>query len=234
MKLGLIGAMEEEVAILKEKMVDRTELEIAGCHFYNGKLQGHDVVLLQSGIGKVNAAIGTTLLIDHYAPDQVINTGSSGGTDQTLAIGDVVISTEVFHHDVDATAFNYKQGQVPGMPASFLPDQELVELATVVAQQMAENHQIIQGAIGSGDAFMSDPERIEALKKVFPRMKTVEMEAAAIAQTCYRFDVPFLIVRSLSDIAGKSSNISFDKFLKTAAAHSASFVLALLKELKEK
>ncbi|CAM3098855.1 5'-methylthioadenosine/S-adenosylhomocysteine nucleosidase [Sporolactobacillus spathodeae] len=233
MRLGLIGAMEEEIAILKERLEDRTETEVAGCHFYSGKLEGMDVVLLQSGIGKVNAAIGTALLIDRFQPDLVINTGSSGGTDQSLAIGDVVISNKVFHHDVDATAFNYVPGQVPGMPAFYQPDPKLAAMAAAIATDLSEGHRIIQGAIGTGDSFMSDRKRIEALSALFPDMVTVEMEAAAIAQTCYRFNIPFLIVRSLSDIAGKASEISFEKFLEQAAVHSAQFVIALVKTIKE-
>ncbi|MFT8390711.1 MAG: 5'-methylthioadenosine/S-adenosylhomocysteine nucleosidase [Sporolactobacillus sp.] len=233
MKLGLIGAMEEETNLLKGRLEDKRETEAGGCHFFSGKLEGVDVVLLQSGIGKVNAAIGTTLLIDRYHPDAVINTGSAGGTDSSLEIGDVVLSTKVFHHDVDATAFHYAPGQVPGMPAFYEPETRLVTLAAEIAEKMAGDHHVRLGAIGSGDSFMADPKRIEALKQLFPEMLTVEMEAAAIAQTCYRFGVPFLIVRALSDVAGKQSEVSFEQFLEQAAVHSAEFVLALIKRIKE-
>ncbi|GGL40660.1 5'-methylthioadenosine/S-adenosylhomocysteine nucleosidase [Sporolactobacillus putidus] len=231
MRIGLIGAMEEESRILKAAMKDVRETEEARCHFYSGRLDGFDAVLLQSGIGKVNAALGTTLLIDHFQPDIIINTGSAGGTDPALEIGDVVISSAVIHHDVDATAFGYRPGQVPQMPASFLPDPKLVAFAEKAASEVSGGHRAVRGLIATGDSFMSDPERIGKLKSLFPEMKAVEMEAAAIAQICYQFGVPFLIVRSLSDIAGKESNLSFDQFLETAAKHSAQFILSLLKEI---
>ncbi|MCO7175644.1 5'-methylthioadenosine/S-adenosylhomocysteine nucleosidase [Sporolactobacillus kofuensis] len=231
MTIGIIGAMEEEVALLKEQMGGVKEQEIAGCHFYQGELQGSDVVLLQSGIGKVNAAIGTTLLIDHFHPDHVINTGSAGGTNPSLNIGDVVLSSGVLHHDADATAFGYVLGQIPGMPAVFLPEENLMKIADRIASKVLQGHQIVEGWIGTGDSFMADAERIQALKVIFPKMMAVEMEAASIAQVCYQFNVPFLIVRSLSDIAGKQSNISFDQFLQTAAKHSAEFILSLIKEM---
>jgi adenosylhomocysteine nucleosidase len=229
--LGIIGAMEEEVALLKEHMSGVEEKEIAGCHFYKGILEGVEVVLLQSGIGKVSAAVGTTLLIDHYHPSAIINTGSAGGTDEALNIGDVVISSSVIHHDADATAFGYAPGQVPGMPPAFFPDRKLVETAISASVAARSGHQIVEGLIGSGDSFMSDPERIRSVKNTFPELKAVEMEAAAIAQVCHQFNVPFLIIRSLSDIAGKDSNISFDQFLKTAAKHSAEFILSIIKEM---
>ncbi|RYL91541.1 5'-methylthioadenosine/S-adenosylhomocysteine nucleosidase [Sporolactobacillus sp. THM7-4] len=231
MKIGLIGAMEEEIAILKNKMKEMEEIEAAHCHFYVGKLDHLDTILLQSGIGKVNAAMGTTLLIDRFHPDVIINTGSAGGLDPNLSIGDVVISSTVVYHDVDATAFGYSPGQVPQMPAVFYPEDRLVKLAGKAAEKTHSSHKTVSGQIATGDSFMSDPERIKRLKSVFPEMKAVEMEAAAIAQVCYQFGIPFLIIRSLSDIAGKESNLSFDQFLETAAKHSAQFILSILGEM---
>ncbi|MCO7126373.1 5'-methylthioadenosine/S-adenosylhomocysteine nucleosidase [Sporolactobacillus shoreicorticis] len=231
MTIGIIGAMEEEVALLKEHMSRIEQNEIAGCRFYKGLLNGTEAVLLQSGIGKVSAALGTTLLIDRYQPTAIINTGSAGGTDTSLNIGDVVISSSVIHHDADATAFGYVAGQIPGMPPAFQPSNKLVRAALASSAAVRPEHQIVEGQIGSGDSFMADPERIRNVKKIFPELKAVEMEAAAIAQVCYQFKVPFLIIRSLSDIAGKDSNLLFDQFLKTAAKHSAEFTLSIIKEL---
>lgn len=234
MRIGLIGAMEEEVAILRNKLADKEETETAHAHFYSGTIDGIETVLLQSGIGKVNAALGTTLLIDRYHPDAVINTGSAGGTDPALAIGDVVISSGVVHHDVDATAFGYTNGQVPGMPAVYRPDPDLSKLAEHCAGQVLSGHKAVRGVIGTGDSFMDDPDRIGKVKTLFPDLKAVEMEGAAIAQVCYQFGTPFLVIRALSDIAGRESGITFDQFLKTAAVSSAEFVLAMLKELKNR
>jgi adenosylhomocysteine nucleosidase len=231
MRIGIIGAMEEEVVLLREQLTELKKNELAGCEFYTGYLNDQEVVLLKSGIGKVNAAIGTTLMIQLYKPDVILNTGSAGGFHTDLNVGDVVISTEVRHHDVDATIFGYEYGQVPQMPANYLPDQTLVEAAEK-ASTSVENIQVAKGLIASGDSFMSDHERVEDIRAKFPALYAAEMEAAAIAQTCYQFDVPFVIIRSLSDIAGKDARVSYDQFLKTASKNSAELVQKIVEELK--
>jgi len=233
LRIGIIGAMDEEVALLKERMNRIKEMEIAGSRFYEGKLEGMDVVLSQSGIGKVNAAVGTTLLIDRYQPDYVINTGSAGGFDKNLEVGDVVISTEIRHHDVDVTAFEYEYGQVPQMPPAFIPDPFLVDMAESAAKAGFGSGHVTKGLIATGDSFLSDPVRVAFIKEQFPALKAGEMEAAAIAQVCHQFAVPFVIIRSLSDIAGKDANISFDQFLETAAKNSAEFIISMVRELKK-
>ncbi|MBM7645847.1 adenosylhomocysteine nucleosidase [Scopulibacillus daqui] len=233
MKIGLIGAMDEEVELLKGHIQNLAEKEVAGCRFYSGKLGPFDVVLLQSGIGKVNAALGTSILIHDYKPDYVINTGSAGGFDQDLQVGDVVISTEVRHHDVDATVFDYEYGQVPGMPAFYQPDAFLVEVAERAAEETADI-KAVKGLIATGDSFMSDAERVASVKEKFPNLKAGEMEAAAIAQVCYQFKTPFVIIRSLSDIAGKEAGISFEQFLEVAAKNSANLILNMLKGLEKR
>lgn len=231
MKIGLIGAMDEEVEILKEAMSTFEEKETAGCHFYLGKLESHDIILLKSGIGKVNAAVGTTLLIQEHQPDYIINTGSAGGFDPQLQVGDVVISSEVRYHDVDATVFGYEYGQVPQMPVFFTPDDFLVEIAERAAKaEMQEN--VVKGLIATGDSFMSDGERVASVKAKFPTLQAAEMEAGAIAQVCHQFGTPFVIIRSLSDIAGKNADVSFDQFLQVAAKNSAKLILSMLKELE--
>lgn len=232
MAVGIIGAMDEEITLLKEKINHLKETEIAGCHFYEGTMEDMDVVLLQSGIGKVNAALGTTLLIDRFKPVYVINTGSAGGFDEQLEVGDVVISTEVRHHDVDVTAFDYEYGQVPQLPAAFVPDPFLVDIAEKAAGLgMGEMH-VTKGLIATGDSFLSDPERVAFIKNKFPALKAGEMEAAAIAQVCHQFHVPFVIIRSLSDIAGKNAGVSFDQFLETAAKNSSELIISMVGELK--
>ncbi|MFP8967837.1 5'-methylthioadenosine/S-adenosylhomocysteine nucleosidase [Pokkaliibacter sp. CJK22405] len=228
LKVAIIGAMEEEVELLRSQLEDRQTETHVGYEFSSGKLNGVEVVLLKSGIGKVNAALSTTLLLERYQPDCVINTGSAGGFDAALNVGDVVISTAVYHHDVDVTVFGYAPGQVPGLPAQFLPDELLSEVAqSAIPHVSAQEQQIVQGEIATGDAFMNDPVRVEAVRSIFPTMKAVEMEAAAIAQVCHQFAKPFLIIRSLSDIAGKESNVSFDQYLPKAAKHSAAMVTAV-------
>ncbi|MEH7884314.1 5'-methylthioadenosine/S-adenosylhomocysteine nucleosidase [Bacillus sp. JJ1609] len=231
MRVGIIGAMDEEVELLRSKLIDREDTSLAGTEFYQGKIDSLEVVLLKSGIGKVNAALGTALLIEKFKPDFIINTGSAGGFHRDLNVGDVVISTEVRHHDVDVTIFGYEYGQVPRMPAYYSPDQRLVSIAVKSAEKI-NGIQVAEGLIASGDSFMNDPERVEFIRSKLPDLFAAEMEAAAIAQVAYQFEVPFVIIRSLSDIAGKDSNISFDQFLETAAKNSAELILLMLEELK--
>lgn len=233
MKIGVIGAMEEEVELLRGSLENVTTEEIANCEFTSGTYKGQDVVLLKSGIGKVNAAMSTTLLLQKYQPDVVINTGSAGGFDQNLEVGAIVISDEVRHHDVDVTAFGYEMGQVPQMPAAFRSDAALMELAEKAVEEVGE-HAYAVGLIATGDSFMNDPVRVETVRGHFPDMKAAEMEAAAVAQVCHQFGVPFVVIRALSDIAGKESNISFDEFLPVAAKHSTDIVLNVIERLSAK
>lgn len=230
MKIGIIGAMEEEVELLKQEMQIKNEREIAGCHYYEGTLKGKSVILTLSGIGKVNASVATTILHDYYEPTIVINTGSAGGFAKELEVGDVVISSEVAHHDVDVTAFNYEYGQVPGMPARYSADVKLVKVATE-ATSLLEGVQSVQGLIATGDSFMDDSKRVEHVRTIFPEMQAAEMEAAAVAQVCHKYNTPFVIIRSLSDIAGKESSISFDQYLTVAAKNAATLIMNMVEEL---
>ncbi|GLY10041.1 5'-methylthioadenosine/S-adenosylhomocysteine nucleosidase [Bacillus badius] len=230
MKIAIIGAMEEEVVILREQMENRKVETIANSEFTTGTLNGADVVLLRSGIGKVNAAMTTAILLQHFRPDAVINTGSAGGLNPELNVGDVVISAEVRHHDVDVTAFGYEYGQVPQLPAAFAADEKLVNIAAECAAEDREE-QVVKGLIATGDSFMSDPERVLAIGEKFTGLQAVEMEAAAIAQVAYQFGTPFVVIRSISDIAGKESDISFEQFLPKAARHSANLVVSIVDRL---
>lgn len=232
LRIALIGAMDQEIDLLKRNLIDLKEVEIAGFSLFSGTINGVDIVLLKSGIGKVNAAIGTTLLLDHFKPTCVINTGSAGGFDQSLSVGDVVISDEVRHHDVDLTVFGYEIGQMARMPAAYLADKLLLSVAEECISQF-DDTLCQRGLIATGDTFMSNAAHVERVRELFPLMKAAEMEAAAIAQTCYRFDVPFIVIRSLSDIAGQESNVSFDQFIEKASENSARMVLAIVKRLNE-
>jgi adenosylhomocysteine nucleosidase len=229
--IGIIGAMEPEVALLREQISDVTSTQLGGYTFYSGTLAGVNVVLVQSGIGKVAAALATALLIQHYTPDAVINTGSAGGFDPALNVGDVVISTEVCHHDVDVTAFGYRMGQVPQMPATFSAHPQLIKAAEQSIQALGFC-QTKQGLIATGDSFICDPARISVIRQHFPAMLAVEMEGAAIAQVCHMLNIPFVVIRSLSDIAGKESPQSFEAYLAVASKNSSALVLELLTRLR--
>lgn len=230
MKIAVIGAMEQEVEQLRATLENTKTETIANSEYTTGTYRGKEVILLKSGIGKVNAAMTTTVLLHTFKPDVVINTGSAGGYDPALEVGAVVISDEVRHHDVDVTIFGYEMGQVPQMPAAFKADMKLMEVARETVTEVGK-HQYGIGLICSGDAFMNDPERVEKVREYFPQMKAVEMEAAAVAQVCHQFNTPFVVIRALSDIAGKESNISFDEFLPVAAKHSTAIVLKAIEKL---
>lgn len=230
MKIGIIGAMEQEVEILRAAIEHPTVQTIANCEFVSGKLGAHEVILVKSGIGKVNAALSTAILLQQFAPEIVLNTGSAGGFKKGLAVGTVVISDEVIHHDVDATVFGYAIGQVPQMPATYQSDQKLIELSKQAVNEIGQ-HAYEIGQIATGDSFMSDPIRVNRVKEQFPKMIAAEMEAAAIAQVCHQFGTRFVVIRALSDIAGEQSEISFDEFLPVAAKHSSAIVLNVLSKL---
>jgi adenosylhomocysteine nucleosidase len=230
--IGIIGAMEPEVALLRQQISSVTSTELGGFTFYSGTLAGVQVVLVQCGIGKVASALATALLIQQFKPDAVINTGSAGGFDPELNVGDVVISTEVRHHDVDVTAFGYEMGQVPQMPAAFSAHPVLISAAEQSIQALGLCI-TKKGLIATGDSFICDPARIAVIRQQFPAMLAVEMEGAAIAQVCHMLNTPFVVIRSLSDIAGKESPQSFEAYLDVASKNSSAMVLTLLQQLSK-
>ncbi|MCL1948473.1 MAG: 5'-methylthioadenosine/S-adenosylhomocysteine nucleosidase [Turicibacter sp.] len=226
MAIAIIGAMEEEVQLLRGLINIAEVKEIAHVEFTVGTLEGREVVLLRSGIGKVNAAVATTLLFEHFDIEAVINTGSAGGLHPDANVGDVVVSNGVIYHDVDVTGFDYAHGQVPGMPKSFAPDDEMVKKAQGVLGQAGKTYW--QGAIGTGDSFINRPDQLAQIMKNTPDAVAIEMEAAAVAQVCHIYAKPFVILRALSDIAGKESHITFPEFLAVAAKESSEMVRSLV------
>ncbi|MDC7224473.1 MAG: 5'-methylthioadenosine/adenosylhomocysteine nucleosidase [Spirochaetales bacterium] len=230
--IGIIGAMEEEIELLKERFACNEVFEWGGSVFHIGRQGRYRIVLMKSGIGKVNAAIGASLLISRYDPICLINTGSAGAVDRELNVGDVVISSEVVHHDVDVTSFGYAMGQVPEMPEAFLPHDVLVTMAVNGAKKLG-HLSIFKGMVATGDSFISGEAALDKIRQNFPDAYATEMEAAAIAQTCHQFKKPFLIIRSVSDKADGNAAISFEEFLKTAARNSAQLVEGIVTELEE-
>ena len=218
--------MEEEVTLLREAMEVEEVKAIAHVEFTKGKLNQRDVVLLKSGIGKVNVAIATTLLFEHYDIDCVINTGSAGGLHEKANIGDVVISSGTLYHDVDVTGFNYAYGQVPGMPAVYESNESMIQKVESILDKVGKTYWL--GMIGTGDSFINRPDQMEMIKKNCPSVIAIEMEAAAVAQVCHHYEKPFIIVRALSDIAGKESHVSFNEFLTVAAKESSDMVMQLV------
>lgn len=231
MKVAIIAAMEQEVEILRSQMTHLEEQTHVGYQFYLGKIAGCDVVLIKSGIGKVASATGTALLFNYFNVDGVINTGSAGGLDTKLNVGDIVVSTEVFYHDVDVTAFGYQPGQMARCPAVFSADEYYRDLAKRCIEQ--NNLHAVVGAIGSGDSFINSDQAITKLKATFPHIIAVEMEAAAIGHVCWLYKKPFVVVRAISDNGDSASAISFDEFLPLAAQRSSLIVASMLKLLAQ-
>ena len=230
MRVGVIGAMEQEVKLLREQIENCEIVSRGGCEIYTGKINGVDVALLKSGIGKVAAAIGTTLLLEHFRPDVVINTGSAGGLDAKLNVGDIVVSTEVRYHDADVTAFGYEPGQMAQWPPAFIADPKLVNIAQECIGSLKLN--AVRGLICSGDAFINGAEPLARIRRTFPEVVAVEMESTAIGHVCHQFDTPFVVVRAISDVADKESHLSFDEFLSVAAQQSSLMVTTMLDKLK--
>ena len=229
MKAGIIGAMEEEVTLLRDKIDNRQTLNIAGCEIYTGTLNGVDVALLKSGIGKVSAAMGATLLLEHCKPDVIINTGSAGGLAPSLKVGDIVVSDEVRYHDADVTAFGYEYGQMAGCPAAFKADEKLIAAAQETIEKL--NLHAVRGLVVSGDAFINGSVNLAKIRHNFPQAIAVEMEATAIGHVCHNFGVPFVVVRAISDVADQQSHLSFDEFLVVAAKQSSLMVETLVQKL---
>ncbi|MBF7016966.1 5'-methylthioadenosine/adenosylhomocysteine nucleosidase [Staphylococcus durrellii] len=227
--IGIIGAMEEEVAILKNKLTNLEEVAIAHVKFYKGDLNDSSVVITQSGIGKVNVAMSTTLLIENFRPSKIINTGSAGALDEELKVGDVVVSEALAYHDADATAFGYQYGQIPQMPTVFEADTTLLSKAIEAIQETSLPAKT--GLIVSGDSFIGSNKQRQQIKQNFSNALAVEMEATAIAQTCYQFNVPFVVTRAISDLANGEAEMSFDEFLKTAAQSSSEIVEKIIKSI---
>ncbi|EOW6758369.1 5'-methylthioadenosine/S-adenosylhomocysteine nucleosidase [Cronobacter malonaticus] len=229
MKAGIIGAMEEEVTLLRDKIANRQTLNIAGCEIYTGTLNGVEVALLKSGIGKVSAAMGATLLLEHCKPDVIINTGSAGGLAPSLKVGDIVVSDEVRYHDADVTAFGYEYGQMAGCPAAFKADEKLIAAAQETIEKL--NLHAVRGLVVSGDAFINGSVNLAKIRHNFPQAIAVEMEATAIGHVCHNFGVPFVVVRAISDVADQQSHLSFEEFLAVAAKQSSLMVETLLTSL---
>lgn len=228
MRIGIIGAMQEEINEIRIQLDDPVYTQTGQLEFFNGKIKGIETVLGMSGIGKVNAAVATTLMIHNYKPDMILNIGTAAGFSPDLNIGDIVVSTEVRYHDVDVTAYNYEFGQVPRMPAYYEPAPELISIVQKVMEQEKGLH---MGLISSGDAFMNDDNRVEQIKQQFPHLIAAEMEAAGVAQACYQMQTPFLIIRSISDLAGFDAKENHDLHLDYASKSAADFTLQMMEEI---
>lgn len=230
-KIGIIGAMEEEVSLLKEKMTVEGVKMVAGMEFCQGNLGNVQVVIVRSGIGKVNAAVCTQILADRYGVDAIINTGVAGSLKNAINIGDIVLSTDALQHDMDATGFGYEPGIIPRMDTSiFKADEVLANLAEKVCQEVNPDIQVFRGRVVSGDQFVSSHEIKERILSLFDGFCT-EMEGAAIAQAAWLNQIPFLIIRAISDKADGSAEMDYSEFEHKAIEHTVALVLGMLKNM---
>ena len=230
MKLGIIGAMEQEVETLVGLLANARSLQKAGSTYYEGTLDGLDVVVVQCGIGKVNAALCVQVLCDLFAVTHVVNTGIAGSLKAELDIADLVISVDAMYHDVDCVHFGYTMGQMPGMPVTYEADPALVELAFAAAESVNPGHNV-KGRIASGDQFICSKEQKE---KIIADTGAIcaEMEGASIAHTAYRNGIPFVIIRAISDKADDSADMDYPTFERIAAHRCANVTCRLAKALK--
>ena len=228
--IGIIGAMESEVESIFANMTSKEKININNLTFYKGLLFNKDVVVVKCGIGKVNAALCTQLLILTFKVDKVINTGIAGATGQGLTIYDFVVSSQAVYHDFDTSFFGYKLGQVPGMEETFKADEDLQKLALQAFEksELAKNHKIQNGLIASGDQFISGGERKSFIINNFHPL-CVEMEGCAIAHTCFANNIPFVIIRCMSDCADDSAVETYEE--SKASKASSEFLLDFIKEI---
>ncbi|MDD4372177.1 MAG: 5'-methylthioadenosine/adenosylhomocysteine nucleosidase [Anaerostipes sp.] len=226
--IGIIGAMEEEVQSLIDFMDVEEKKEISSMVFYRGKLGKKEVVVVQSGIGKVNMAVCTQILVDIYHVNQLINTGIAGGLYEDINIGDIVISSDTLQHDMDATGFGYELGEIPRMESSiFQAEEELVKLAKEICEEVNPDIQCFIGRVVSGDQFISSSEKKKELIDVFQGY-CAEMEGAAMAQVAYLNKIPFVILRAISDKADNSATEDYPAFEKKAIKHILRLVRGIL------
>ena len=223
--LGIIGAMDEEVAKIKERLENVEVQTFGGMDFYKGNFEGKSVVVVRSGIGKVNAAVCAQILADRYQVSGIVNTGIAGSLMAKIDIGDIVLSTDALQHDMDATNFGYPAGQIPRMDVlSFPADPKLLALAKECCGRVNPEIHTYEGRVVSGDQFISDQKKKDWLIETFHGYCT-EMEGAAIAQAAYLNGIPFLIIRAISDKADNSANVDYPTFEAQAIIHSVNLML---------
>lgn len=228
--LGIIGAMEIEVNRIKEQMEDVSVTDKAGMSFFEGKWNGNDIVVVRSGIGKVNAAVCAQILADTFHADAIINTGIAGSLKNEINIGDIVLSTDAIQHDMDAQGFGYAPGVIPQMEVSdFQADEKLIELAKKCCAEVCPDIQVFTGRVVSGDQFISDKKKKEWLSSQFEGL-CAEMEGAAIAQAAYLNHVPFLIIRAISDKADDSATMDYPEFEAMAAENSVKLLADIVRQ----
>lgn len=227
-KYAIIAAMQEEMQEIEKMMEQREKKEIYELNFIEGKINNTQVVLVEAGVGKVNAARTTQILIDKFNVDAIINVGSAGSANEELDIGDIVIGKQIVQHDFDITAFGHPKGYISNMGQYVESDNRLIQKMEEVAESIQDNQFKIKiGTIASGDIFCTEIKMKEKIRNKF-NADAIEMEGAAIAQVCKLDNVPFIIIRSISDKPNGNNHITFDQFLEKASKRCAKIIKEFL------
>ncbi len=230
-RIGIIGAMDEEVDILVDLMVVKETIEKASLKFYKGTLEEKEVVVVRCGIGKVNAALCAQILASEFEVDAIVNTGVAGALNEDLGVYDIVISTDAVQYDFDTTVFGHKKGEIPRMESStFVADERLINAAYESSKEEVKTHKVVKGRVVTGDKFISCKDLKDELVTDFGAY-CGEMEGAAIAHVCALNKVPFVIIRAMSDKADGSADVVYEEFVKDAAHNSKDIVLNMLKSI---
>ncbi|GGH11510.1 5'-methylthioadenosine/adenosylhomocysteine nucleosidase [Paenibacillus segetis] len=234
MRIAIITAMEEEMAPFRSQSQIKVKTQVGKVIIEEVIYRGEPLILVESGIGKVNAAIATTLLIERYKPDLIINSGSAGAFAAGLSVGDVIVATQYVYGDVDATCFGYEPGQVPQMPAKYELNAAWLDMARQTATAADLPYFLDFGLVLTLDSFMSESERVEGIKSTFPSVKVSDMEGLGIVQAAAQYGIPVLAVKAVSDIAGHGSVTanSFDDNLDVAAEHAAHYTKLLVQQIQ--
>lgn len=226
--ITIIGAMDEEISLLRGLLTGRTEENILGVTVYKGELDGVPVMLSQGGIGKVNAAKTATILLLQGA-SSVIFTGVAGGVHPSLKVGDLVVSTDLVQHDVDVTPLGYAVGTIPGEGATWAADAHLREVALAAAEAVS-GVQVYEGRVVSGDQFIASVAGSQGLHDRY-QAYCAEMEGAAVAQVCASAGVPFVVIRAISDTADHAANVDYRSFFPQVAQHAGALVRGMVRQL---
>ena len=230
MKVGILGAMVEEIEPFVEVLENKKVTETAQNTFYEGRLNGHDVVLAYSKIGKVNSTLTVTLMIERFGAERILFSGVAGGINPGLRIGDLVVATQLVQHDVDITAFGHPFGFIPESGDFVDADPELIKIAQSVAEE--KGIKLLTGVIATGDQFIADERKKNWIQETY-RADALEMEGASVAYTAKCLEVPFFVLRAISDTADMDAGFSFEEFLKSSAKESAAFLLAMLDKMEK-
>lgn len=229
MKIGIIAAMHVECAFFREQLQSVTHSVYLDIKISHARWSGHEVCLLESGIGKVNATLASEWLAREFKPDLIINTGSAGGIKPEANIGDFVFADQICHHDVDVSPIGFEFGELPRLPIYYPVKTAYVQQLDQIATQLRDPHHV--GTIATGESFIYQQNQVETITERFNNVLACEMEAAAVAQVCHLHQIDYVVIRNLSDKAGENAEINFNQYIEQAGRKSTELVLAFMAEL---